>query len=37
MVREHGETAVSVMHSLKQTLDTHGILNPGKILPGPLG
>ena len=31
MVREHGETAVSVMRSLKQTLDPHGILNPGKI------
>lgn len=31
MVREHGETAVDVMRSLKQTLDPHGILNPGKI------
>ncbi len=31
MVREHGETAVSVMRSLKQTLDPHSILNPGKI------
>ncbi len=31
MVREHGETAVSVMRQLKQTLDPHGILNPGKI------
>jgi len=33
MVREHGETAVTVMRQLKQTLDPHGILNPGKILP----
>lgn len=31
MVQEHGETAVDVMRSLKQTLDPHGILNPGKI------
>ena len=31
MVREHGATAVAVMHSLKQTLDPCGILNPGKI------
>ncbi len=29
---EHGE-AVDVMRSLKQTLDPHGILNPGKVLP----
>ena len=35
MVREHGETAVDVMYSLKQTLDPHGILNPGKIFPNP--
>lgn len=33
MVREHGETAVNVMRSLKQTLDPRGILNPGKVLP----
>ena len=31
MAREHGETAVNVMHSLKKTLDPRGILNPGKI------
>ena len=30
MKREHG-TAVAVMQSLKQTLDPHGIMNPGKI------
>ena len=30
MVQEHG-TAVDVMRSLKQTLDPHNILNPGKI------
>jgi D-lactate dehydrogenase (cytochrome) len=35
MVREHGGTAVDVMHSLKQTLDPYGILNPGKIFPAP--
>jgi D-lactate dehydrogenase (cytochrome) len=32
MVWEHG-TAVTVMQALKQTLDPHGILNPGKVLP----
>jgi D-lactate dehydrogenase (cytochrome) len=35
MVQEHGETAVTVMRSLKHTLDPHGILNPGKIFPNP--
>jgi D-lactate dehydrogenase (cytochrome) len=35
MMREHGETAVTVMRQLKQTLDPHGILNPGKIFPNP--
>ncbi|WP_420628385.1 FAD-binding oxidoreductase [Candidatus Leptofilum sp.] len=35
MVREHGETAVEIMRHLKQTLDPHDILNPGKIIPQP--
>lgn len=33
LLREHGE-AVALMRLLKQTLDPHNILNPGKILPG---
>lgn len=32
MVDEHGD-ALDVMRALKQTLDPHGILNPGKVLP----
>ncbi len=32
MVREHGP-ALAVMRDLKQSLDPHGILNPGKVLP----
>ncbi len=31
--REHGVTAVGLMRALKCTLDPHGILNPGKVLP----
>jgi D-lactate dehydrogenase (cytochrome) len=31
--REHGATAVGLMRALKCTLDPHGILNPGKVLP----
>ncbi len=33
MPQEHG-AALDVMRALKQTLDPHGILNPGKVLPG---
>jgi D-lactate dehydrogenase (cytochrome) len=32
LVAEHGE-AVSVMRTIKNALDPHGILNPGKIVP----
>ena len=31
--QEHGAPAVALMRTLKHTLDPHGILNPGKILP----
>ena len=30
---EHGEVAVDVMRTIKQALDPHNLLNPGKILP----
>jgi D-lactate dehydrogenase (cytochrome) len=30
---EHGEVAVEVMRTIKQALDPHNLLNPGKILP----
>jgi D-lactate dehydrogenase (cytochrome) len=33
MAREYGP-ALEVMRGLKQQLDPHGILNPGKIFPG---
>jgi D-lactate dehydrogenase (cytochrome) len=33
---EHGEGTVEVMRLLKTALDPHGIMNPGKILPGEL-
>jgi D-lactate dehydrogenase (cytochrome) len=33
MLSEHGEAAIDVMRELKQALDPHNILNPGKILP----
>ena len=32
MTKEHGP-AIEVMRQLKQTLDPHGILNLGKVLP----
>lgn len=32
MVHEHGEAALSLMRSLKHTLDPRGILNPGKVI-----
>ena len=35
--REHGAEAVSVMRQVKQALDPHNLMNPGKILPQPSG
>lgn len=32
MLREHGENAMALMRTLKQTLDPNNILNPGKVL-----
>lgn len=32
MVREHGAEAITVMQLLKQALDPHQILNPGKVI-----
>jgi D-lactate dehydrogenase (cytochrome) len=34
LVREHGAGAVALMRALKATVDPHGIMNPGKVLPG---
>jgi D-lactate dehydrogenase (cytochrome) len=31
MLREHGDTSIAVMRAIKQALDPHGLLNPGKI------
>jgi D-lactate dehydrogenase (cytochrome) len=31
LVKEAGETAVHVMRTIKQALDPHNLLNPGKI------
>ncbi|KXV21772.1 FAD-binding oxidoreductase [Gluconobacter japonicus] len=37
LATEHGEGALSVMRALKDTMDPHHILNPGKLLPnGPV-
>ncbi|MFA5522263.1 MAG: FAD-linked oxidase C-terminal domain-containing protein [Castellaniella sp.] len=33
MLAEHGPDALALMRALKQALDPHNILNPGKILP----
>ena len=33
LVAEFGEDAVVAMRAIKQALDPHGILNPGKVLP----
>jgi D-lactate dehydrogenase (cytochrome) len=33
LLPEHGAVAIEVMRTLKQALDPHNILNPGKILP----
>jgi D-lactate dehydrogenase (cytochrome) len=32
LAAEHGEAALAVMRSLKQALDPHGLMNPGKIV-----
>lgn len=31
LLREHGDGAVNVMHKIKQALDPHTLMNPGKI------
>ena len=35
MVDEHGEGGVRAMRAVKRALDPDGLLNPGKVLPGP--
>jgi D-lactate dehydrogenase (cytochrome) len=32
--REHGAAALDVMRAIKQVLDPHNLMNPGKVLPG---
>jgi D-lactate dehydrogenase (cytochrome) len=33
MLAEHGAETIGVMRAIKQTLDPHNIMNPGKMLP----
>jgi D-lactate dehydrogenase (cytochrome) len=35
MTDEHGEAGVRAMRAVKRALDPDGVLNPGKVLPGP--
>jgi D-lactate dehydrogenase (cytochrome) len=35
MLDEHGESGVRAMRAVKRALDPDGVLNPGKVLPGP--
>ncbi|PTD95442.1 FAD-binding oxidoreductase [Pseudothauera lacus] len=34
LLAEHGEAAVDAMRLVKQALDPHNLLNPGKVIPG---
>ena len=33
MLAEHGESGIALMRAIKHSMDPHGILNPGKVLP----